>query len=314
MKKKNLHRILVAVDGSDQAFQAVEYVGRVLSPENAQVVLFHVLNKIPEVFWDLEKTPEFYRPISPATKWALQQERSMNDFMVQARNILIDAGFPEEAVKVTIQERKVGIARDITAESRHGYSAVVVGRKGLSRLKDLVLGSVASKLIEKLIQTPVWVIGESPKTGKILLALDGSEAAMKAVDYVGSLLEGSDVQVTLFYAIRGTAQSLGGYEHIFITELDEQWLEKAKIRMNPIFNKAKDRLAAAKLDPNKISTKLVTMVNSRAGAIVEEAVTNGFGTIVVGRRGLSKVQEFLMGRVSNKVLQLAGSMAVWVVS
>ena len=52
---------------------------------------------------------------------------------------------------------------------------------------------------------------------------------------------------------------------------------------------------------------------SRAGTIVDEARRGGFGTIVVGRRGLTKVEEFFMGRVSNKVLQMAREMAVWIV-
>ena len=63
-----------------------------------------------------------------------------------------------------------------------------------------------------------------------------------------------------------------------------------------------------------ISTKTVTGALSRAGAIVHEAKQGGYGTIVVGRRGLSKVQEFFMGRVCNKVIQLAKEHTVWVVS
>jgi len=35
--------------------------------------------------------------------------------------------------------------------------------------------------------------------------------------------------------------------------------------------------------------------------------------IVMGRRGLSKVHEFLMGRVTNKVLSRAEGLAVWIV-
>jgi hypothetical protein len=46
---------------------------------------------------------------------------------------------------------------------------------------------------------------------------------------------------------------------------------------------------------------------------MEEATKGGYGTIVVGRRGVSKVYEFLMGRVSNKVIQMAKDQAVWVV-
>ena len=68
------------------------------------------------------------------------------------------------------------------------------------------------------------------------------------------------------------------------------------------------------IEGDRISTKIVTGVSSRAKAVVEEAKNGGYSTIVVGRRGLSRVEEFFMGRVSKKVMQLAQEMAVWVVS
>ena len=63
-----------------------------------------------------------------------------------------------------------------------------------------------------------------------------------------------------------------------------------------------------------MKTKLVTGARSRASGIIEEAEEGGYGTIVVGRRGMSGVEEFFMGSVSNKVLHLAKEMAVWIVS
>ena len=39
--------------------------------------------------------------------------------------------------------------------------------------------------------------------------------------------------------------------------------------------------------------------------------TGSHFTIVMGRRGLSKVREFLLGRVTNKVLQRTENFAVW---
>ena len=53
---KYKHRILLAVDGSDQAFETVRYVSRLFPPNRMVVVLFHVTSKIPESFWDIEKT------------------------------------------------------------------------------------------------------------------------------------------------------------------------------------------------------------------------------------------------------------------
>jgi nucleotide-binding universal stress UspA family protein len=59
---------------------------------------------------------------------------------------------------------------------------------------------------------------------------------------------------------------------------------------------------------------LVSDVPSRAEAIVKEAREGDYGTIVLGRRGLSKVQEFLLGRVSNKVINIIRRRALWIVT
>jgi len=48
----------------------------------------------------------------------------------------------------------------------------------------------------------------------------------------------------------------------------------------------------AGLKEEQIRVKVVRGVTSRAHAIVEEVEREGMDTIVVGRRGLSKVQEF----------------------
>jgi hypothetical protein len=47
--------------------------------------------------------------------------------------------------------------------------------------------------------------------------------------------------------------------------------------------------------------------------IVREA-EGRYGCVVGGRRGLSEVLDFFMGRVSNKVVHMAEKQAVWVVN
>ncbi len=80
------------------------------------------------------------------------------------------------------------------------------------------------------------------------------------------------------------------------------------------FDEAVERLAESGIPRNHISTQIITGSESRAGTIVDEAGQDGYGTIVLGRRGLSRVKDFSMGRVSNKVIQIAKGHAVWVVS
>ncbi len=60
-------------------------------------------------------------------------------------------------------------------------------------------------------------------------------------------------------------------------------------------------------------TKVITGATTRAGTILEEARAGGYGTIVVGRRGVSTVEEFDMGRVTNKLVHSAKDRALWVV-
>ncbi len=316
-------RILIPVDGSENALDAVRYAGKTLAGKPAELVLFHVMTRIPESFWDLQKEPSFQYKIANIKAWEMQQEKMIQEFMEKARQILDEAGARPEAVSVIIQERQTGIARDILAESQKGYDAVVVGRKGLSPLKDLVLGSIAGKLIEKIVHIPLWIVGTGTQNGKMLISMDTSRGAMQAVDYVASLLQGaaSSTRVTLIHVIRGfdVFQPILGQS--FVPGHEEDWIARAERELNeasremdPVFEDAFERLVNAGFSEDLVIQKTVKGASSRAGAIVEEAEEGGYDTIVVGRRGLSTVQEFFMGRVSNKVIQLAKNKTVWVVS
>jgi nucleotide-binding universal stress UspA family protein len=297
-------KILLAVDGSDQAFEAVRYVSQLFPPHRVEVELFHVASKIPDSFWDIKKNPAFRHQLAPVAAWATQQEKAIEDFMERARQLFVERGAKDEVVRVKIQKRQAGVARDIVRKARGGYDAVVVGRWGVSKFKDLVWGGVANKLVGHLVENPLWVVGGTPYTGKILVALDASEEAIRVVDYVGSIVEGSNWKVTLFHVIR----AFGDLK----TEAQEK-LHQAEQVIVDLFEQSVARLEKAGLKSDLITTKTVTRVPSRAKAIVEEAKKGGYGTIAVGRRGLSRVEEFFMGRVSNKVMQMAKEMAVWVV-
>ena len=298
-------KILLAVDGSDQAFEAVRYVTQLFPPNRIEVVLYHVMSKIPESFWDIKKNPAFRHQLAPVAAWATQQQTAIQEFMERSQQLFLDQGVPEEAVSVKIQERQTGIARDIAREALDNYDAVVVGRWGVSKLKDLVWGSIAGKLVGHLVHVSLWVVGGTPQAGKVLLAMDASEEAMRTVDYVGAMLAGTDGEVTLFHVMRGLD---------FVLPETGEILQDIEGAAEAFLEQAVGRLEKAGLRPDQISTKTVSGVASRAKAIVEEAKNGGYGTIVVGRRGLSRVAEFFMGRVSNKVMQLAREMAVLVVS
>lgn len=300
MKNRNTpQKILLALDGSSEALETVKYVSKMAPFLKMEVVLFRIFSKIPESYWDMGKGTQMGWRTKGIKAWASQQKIDIKEFMQKALQILSHAGFREDAITIDIHERQRGIARDIAEEAKRGYSAVGVGRTGAGKLRNLVLGSTATKLIEKLAFVPLFVVGKNPKPGKVLLALDGSDGAMRAVDYVATTLGGSDLEVKLTNVVRGE---------------DEEYLEEVKREMIAVFEEGKSRLMKSGFEKHQVTTKTITGAYSRAEAIVQEANEGGYGTIVVGRRGLSRVKEFFMGRVSNKVIQLAKKHAVWVVS
>ncbi|UCG11641.1 MAG: universal stress protein [Deltaproteobacteria bacterium] len=314
-------KFLLAVDGSKQSFEAVRYVSQALRSKRVEVVLFHVMTKIPESFWDIEKSPTFRHTSAPVVAWASQQERVIEEFMERSRQLFVDRIIPEERVTVKIQEREVGVARDIVREAQNGYDAVVVGRWGMSKLKDLVWGSIANKLVGHLDHVPLWVVGGTPHTDKLLVAIDNSAEAMRVVDYVGAMLAGTKRRIELFHVLRDSGLLSAGDEDDFIYSDEiakfgdvKDDFERAEEAIQEVFTEAFGRLEKLGFSRDQVTTTIVTGASSRAKAIVEEAKAGGYGTIVVGRRGLSRVEEFFMGRVSNKVIQLAKEMAVWVVS
>lgn len=306
-----LKKILLAVDGSEQSLEAVRYISDIFPFDSIKVVLFHVLSNEPEVFHDLGRESKYAAFHMGKEVWKRAMMDTMKRFMGEARRILLAKGVPEKEIIIKIQKKKAGIARDIFAESIHGYSMVVVGRCGTGKFKDLVIGSIADKLVERLSHVTICAVGDRPKTDKLLLALDESEGAMRAVDFVGSMLCQSSCAVTLFHVLRGLNVLAGRFENLFDPAYEKKWI--AAYEIESLFEEAKMHLVGPGVSPDRLSTKLVPGASSRGGAIVKELLDAGHGTVVVGRRGLSNVREFSMGRVTNKVVQLAKENAVWVI-
>ncbi|RJR21072.1 MAG: universal stress protein [Desulfobacteraceae bacterium] len=292
-------KVLVALDGSEQALEAVRYLSRLPSKKGIEVVLFSVFTAIPEIYWDLEQNPKFASRITDVRAWQMQKENELREHMVKASDMLKKANFPGKNIKIKIQERREGITRDILKEARKHYSAVLVGRKGAGAVKNVVWGSVTGKLMDKLSFLPLIVVSRQRNPGRVLIGLDQSEGSIRAVDFVASVLGDSGAEIGLIHVIRLK---------------EKQEVAEAEIAINDVFQKAVNRLSAGGIPIGNITTKVITGAESRSAAIVKEAKLGQYGTIVVGRRGLSKVKEFAIGRVANRVAQLAKGATVWIVN
>ena len=145
---------------------------------------------------------------------------------------------------------------------------------------------------------------------KILIAVDASDNAMRAVRYTGEMVGRTPgFKIELLHVAKPPERD------IFFDE--ESWMAKRKeleAEIRVFFEKARAALEADGLSSDIISERYVegtgTGVSHQILAIQHEG---GFGTIVIGRRGVSKEEEFLFGSVSNKIVHYAKDCTVWVV-
>jgi nucleotide-binding universal stress UspA family protein len=144
----------------------------------------------------------------------------------------------------------------------------------------------------------------------ILLAVDESENARRAVSYVAEILGGvEDFEVTIMHVIPLPE------EDFFLTVTDkEKWLSQYRVRIDTVLKEYRQILIDAGFHPNNVSVRSPTRYcPSMAECILAERDEREYGTIVVGRQGLSRTEEFIFGSISSKIVTHARNCTVWVV-
>jgi nucleotide-binding universal stress UspA family protein len=155
--------------------------------------------------------------------------------------------------------------------------------------------------------------------GKLLIALDRSEGAWNAVEYVAkTFAQTPGVEVTLLHILAGLPPAFWDDGHILSEKERESrqrlvasWQADQEKQWQGLVTKATDLLKGAGLAT--VNSKFKPKYFDFAEDIVKEAVDGGFGTIVMGRRGMGAAKSLLLGSVTNKVVQNSRGQAVIIV-
>jgi nucleotide-binding universal stress UspA family protein len=144
----------------------------------------------------------------------------------------------------------------------------------------------------------------------ILIAVDESENARRAVLYVGQLLgvlEG--FKITILHVVPEPE------EDYFPTSTEkEKWFTQYKKKVDIMLKDYRQLLIEKGFAPENVSIRsTVRYCPSMAKCILSERDEIGYSTIVVGRQGLSRSEEFLFGSISSKIVHHARKCTIWVV-
>jgi len=149
---------------------------------------------------------------------------------------------------------------------------------------------------------------------KILAAFDDSDNAMRAVEYIASSFS-NDHEITLLSIIPDTAAICDMNSPSLIPYFQERQAsfcaieDENKELVEEALDKARQVLQKAGFDEKNITTIARTKDKGVVRDIMNEA-KKGYDTIVVGRKGHSKVTEFIFGSVAQKIVSLAKGFSV----
>ncbi|MBW1863277.1 MAG: universal stress protein, partial [Deltaproteobacteria bacterium] len=141
-------KILVAVDDSENAMRAVKFISESFRPDH-EITLFSVLLDTHAIC-DMNSpslTPYFLAQKDSFCSLEDQKKLLINDALEKAKGLLLQAGFQEKDIVVKVETQKKRVDRGIIDESISGYDTIVLGRKGLSCIKEYFLGGVSHKVL-----------------------------------------------------------------------------------------------------------------------------------------------------------------------
>ncbi|MCG6894246.1 MAG: universal stress protein, partial [Desulfobacteraceae bacterium] len=142
--KKNL---LAAVDDSLHSRNALRYLTEMGSvvPE-LNITLFVVQNPLSQYLLDEAKGNARVRKEVERLKQRNREKAEKT--LAEHRDFLVRAGFPEKAVRTETRPRSAGLSKDVLTFAQEGlFDALVLGRRGLSKLQEMIMGSVTAGVL-----------------------------------------------------------------------------------------------------------------------------------------------------------------------
>jgi nucleotide-binding universal stress UspA family protein len=296
-------KILVPVDGSLPSMVAQELAVFIAKKFDSQVTVVHVTSQ--DVIIPLIERPQGgdeVEPISTATgqfpraveipkpretMWPEEVVSEIRDWYVNRGKGIIEEAvtrFKDEGINV---EQKLvdqeSPADGILTEAEKGsYDLIILGNSGEEE-HDQHLGSVAKK-VATYAKIPVLITREKVQISRIVVPVDGSERAEKALIFAEALSAKTGAKVTLLYVQESTLLTL---KPQISKEMGNQILARA----------------ASKVTEAQPERKLES--GDAAKKIIELAKKENYDLIVMNSRGHGAMRRFLLGSVSNHVIHYA---------
>jgi len=268
--------MLVPIDGSRFSLQAEEVAADIAKKFNSKVTVLYVvpheiMHQPTYRDWSSQQLPESVRKdiegaFAQKGTQALDEAKMLfADEKVQVDTMLEEFADPPETILEVAKEKKSNL--------------VVMGNRGASEIEDFTLGGVTEK-VSRHAECPVFIVKKGTVVSKILVAVDGSKHAQKALEHAGQLALKYNAAVTLL--------------NVAQTVLPHIKTETARNMGDRVVSEAAAQVKELKVDKR-------VEIGHPAKTILDVAKKGNYDLIVVGSRGLNPAKRFFLGSVSDKV-------------
>lgn len=278
-------RIVLAVDASPDSKNAAQVIRHLAEPP-----ILDVLNVVDEdalkhayisPTMPADYLETYRQEVTEVAERVLHEMKTELEVHCRHIRLIADSGDAAESIIQTAEESDADL--------------VIVGQRGMTATPSFLLGGVSQK-VATYAPCSVLVVKEPfARLERILVAVDGSEAAHKAVEFLARCPFKSPVQVavvTVWPSPRSEAMGipLGAPGR---SELKQVVEDKGQELL-------RNTAGECPRDTYRITTELLH--GDPAFAILDAAIRYQAQIIVIGSRGMKAIKRFLLGSVSEKVL------------
>ena len=150
-----------------------------------------------------------------------------------------------------------------------------------------------------------------PQPHSLLVAVDESENSRRAVDYLALWTACNEAaRIVLVHVIKEPSEDV-------LPDQDERetYLGQKRESAEALLARSAERLESWGIPSDRIHTKTLecSPPQTVVDAILAEIQEDEYDTIVLGRRGVSKKEEYIFGSVSQRLVREVVDISVWVV-
>lgn len=295
-------RILLPFDGSPSAHKALEWAAHLAQAGGKAVENVTLMRVIGSGYLarHIQNVDLRVTRMDQVEAWQRVRQYHLDHEIIpsleKAKKILQEKGVAAP-VETKVAEGKIG--KEIIRQADGGrYNTIIMGRRGLSPVKGLLLGSVTRQVLSVAQKITIFVVG--PETvfnpdcpiSPLLLPIDGSEPSFMAVRQgaaLAQIFKDCEPWLTLLHVIdfallgpayaEGTATNIEEGENVLAT--GSRILEEAGLQ-------------------DMVAEKLLAGHPPRV--ITEEAEEGQYSLILMGARGLSPLKQLILGSVSDDIM------------